>query len=191
MTTNYLKFDTESEAAAAVDALRNPARGMHAKVADNPLFVEFVFNAPEEIEVADFLDWEDPISVNPEPESYADALERFRAHVEAIQPRHEWDSREGIARHNREIAGTEINPRTFNAERFTDDGAARVTIDRGRKYDKIVRNGSERTVHSFVNRETGEVLKAASWKAPAKHARGTIYGPSEGYGVQWTGANYL
>ena len=33
------------------------------------------------------------------------------------------------------------------------------------------------TVHSFVEVETGDIFKAASWKAPAKHARGNIYTP--------------
>ena len=30
-------------------------------------------------------------------------------------------------------------------------------------------------VHSFVEVATGNVLKAAGWKAPAKHARGNIW----------------
>ena len=29
----------------------------------------------------------------------------------------------------------------------------------------------ERTVHAFVNKETGQVYKPASWRAPAKHVR--------------------
>lgn len=47
MTTNYLQFATESEAKIAAETLRDPAKGLHAKVAENPLFVELVFNAPE------------------------------------------------------------------------------------------------------------------------------------------------
>jgi hypothetical protein len=42
----------------------------------------------------------------------------------------------------------------------------------GRKYHKIVMNtGNQRSVHAFVDKKTGEVYKAASWKAPAKHVR--------------------
>lgn len=180
MTTNYLKFDTESEAIAAVDALRDPAKGLHAKVADNPLFVELVFNAPEPVEVAELFD-------------YDAALETYRAHVEAIQPRSEYNSRAYLEdeQHIRNARGAGFPVKSFDPERYTEDGAARITVMKGRKYDRIVSNGSQRTVHSFVNRETGEVLKAASWKAPAKHARGTIYGDADGYGVTWTGANYL
>lgn len=42
----------------------------------------------------------------------------------------------------------------------------------GRKYHKIVMNdGSQRSVHCFVDKKTGEVYKSASWKAPAKGVR--------------------
>lgn len=45
-------------------------------------------------------------------------------------------------------------------------------IESGRKYHKIIMiaNGS-RSVHSFVDRKTGELYKSASWKAPAKGVR--------------------
>jgi len=70
-----------------------------------------------------------------------------------------------------------------------------LSIDpRGRKYVRIVRagaNGTSRSVYCFVNRENGDVLKAASWKAPAQYARGTVYGPPEGYGVTVYGGEYL
>ena len=66
---------------------------------------------------------------------------------------------------------------------------------RGRKYIRIVRTSDggegQRSVFCFIERATGNVLKAASWKAPAKHARGTIYGDASGYGVTPYGANYL
>ena len=45
-------------------------------------------------------------------------------------------------------------------------------IESGRKYHKIVMdaNGSK-SVHAFVDKKTGEVYKAASYKAPAKIVR--------------------
>ena len=45
-------------------------------------------------------------------------------------------------------------------------------VESGRKYHKIIMdaNGS-RSVHSFVDKKTGEVYKPASFKAPAKHVR--------------------
>ena len=72
-----------------------------------------------------------------------------------------------------------------------------LSIDpRGKKYARIVvssapGHGSSRSVYCFVNKENGDVLKAAGWKAPAKHARGTIYGPPEGYGVTVYGGQYI
>ena len=45
----------------------------------------------------------------------------------------------------------------------------KFSITTGRKYHKILdRKGS---VHAFVNKQTGEVFKPASWKSPAKHVR--------------------
>ena len=46
-------------------------------------------------------------------------------------------------------------------EKFSEDT---FTVNRGRKYDKIVHNHS---VYAFVNVETGELIKAAGWNAPA------------------------
>ena len=43
---------------------------------------------------------------------------------------------------------------------------------KGRRYIKVIRGGS---VHCFVDRTNGDVLKAASWSTPAKHARGNIF----------------
>ena len=45
----------------------------------------------------------------------------------------------------------------------------KFSITTGRKYHKILdRKGS---VHAFVNKQTGEVFKPASWNAPAQHVR--------------------
>jgi hypothetical protein len=65
----------------------------------------------------------------------------------------------------------------------------------GPKYVKIVRRGSNGTggsVHCFLERATGYILKAASWRAPAKHARGTVHTPT--FGIEYMsdyGARYL
>lgn len=51
----------------------------------------------------------------------------------------------------------------------------KFTINTGRKYHKIIMvcpNGdrpASRSVHAFVDKKTGEVYMAASWKAPAKN----------------------
>ena len=36
------------------------------------------------------------------------------------------------------------------------------------------------SVHSFVNKATGEIFKPASHSAPAKHARGNVYSDDHG-----------
>ena len=42
----------------------------------------------------------------------------------------------------------------------------------GRKYGKVVFAGTwQRSVHSFVDLSTGDLLKAAGWNAPAKGVR--------------------
>ena len=52
-----------------------------------------------------------------------------------------------------------------------------LTIEPGRKYLRIINKGS---VYAFINTENGDVLKAASWKVPAKHARGNIFDANNG-----------
>ena len=51
------------------------------------------------------------------------------------------------------------------------DSSSPVTfrLEVGRKYLKVVQNDGG--VHAFVDRNTGEVYKPASWKSPAKHVR--------------------
>lgn len=48
-------------------------------------------------------------------------------------------------------------------------------IHEGRKYLKVVsENESQRRVHSFIDKKTGDLYKAATWNAPAKGARYNI-----------------
>ena len=63
----------------------------------------------------------------------------------------------------------------------------------GKKYIKVITGNS---VWGFVVNTTddlmfryGDILRAASWKAPARNAaRGNVF---ENYEIQWTGPNYL
>ena len=43
------------------------------------------------------------------------------------------------------------------------------TMQFGRKYIKVIQDNS--SVHSFIDKKTGEVYKPASWKSPAKIVR--------------------
>jgi hypothetical protein len=46
------------------------------------------------------------------------------------------------------------------------------TFESGRKYHKIIMNAAgSRSVHAFVDKNTGEVYKSASFKSPAKGVR--------------------
>lgn len=49
----------------------------------------------------------------------------------------------------------------------------------GRKFAKLT---CDTSVVAFVNKETGQIFKPASWKAPAKGARGSIYNEDGGRG---------
>ncbi len=65
-----------------------------------------------------------------------------------------------------------------------------ITVKKGgRKYAKLLQGendpatGEPRpggSVHSFVNKATGEIFKPASYSAPAKHARGNVYSDDHG-----------
>lgn len=74
----------------------------------------------------------------------------------------------------------------YYAERYSRLEPPTISVEpNGRKYKKLSAKYDSGTrqqtmVVCFVNIENGDVLKAASWKAPAKHARGNIFDDSQG-----------
>jgi hypothetical protein len=73
-----------------------------------------------------------------------------------------------------------------------------VVAEKGVRYYRIVvGEGLHRSAFGFIDRETGNLLKAASWKAPAKGARGNIldrntWGKAHGpYGMTYLRAAYI
>jgi hypothetical protein len=46
-------------------------------------------------------------------------------------------------------------------------------VETGKKYHKVVMidGGGQRSVHCFIDKKTGSVLKSASWRSPAKGER--------------------
>ena len=100
---------------------------------------------------------------------FAEALENFRATAEAVV-------REHFARNDYTFA-------VPNVEIF------RARKGGNRRYIKLVRTESDpetgekrgqTMVHSFVEIATGSIFKPATFKAPAKHARGCIYTSDHG-----------
>lgn len=65
-----------------------------------------------------------------------------------------------------------------------------ITLDHGRRYIKVVSNRSlgGKSVYCFIDKN-GDILKSASWKAPAKGVRGNIYVPF-GDAIDLYGARY-
>ena len=81
--------------------------------------------------------------------------------------------------------------------KMIDDFNRNLDVKSGRKFDKVVSNGS---VWGFVAKTNGklkgipyfvgDVFKPAGWSAPAKHVRGSIFSSKSNW-YSWTGPNYL
>ena len=56
---------------------------------------------------------------------------------------------------------------------YSDSQPYKFYIESGRKYHKLIMEtgAGSRSVHAFVDKKTGDLYKAASFKAPAKHVR--------------------
>lgn len=65
-----------------------------------------------------------------------------------------------------------------------------IGFEKGKKYIRVVRTSfGQRSVHSFIEIENGNIWKAASWKVPAKnHPRGKIASLTPNV-CRWTGAS--
>ena len=61
----------------------------------------------------------------------------------------------------------------LDIERQHPNSGYKFYIESGRKYHKLIMEtgGGSRGVHAFVDKKTGDVYKAASFKAPAKGVR--------------------
>lgn len=67
-----------------------------------------------------------------------------------------------------------------------------LEIQPGRRYVKLVSDkGGSKSVWCFVDKETGDILKAATWKQPAKHSRGNVADRTSYQTYPWTGPHYL
>ena len=94
------------------------------------------------------------------------------------------------------VAGCQDIINTTFAKHFDRSVPPKLEIDpKGIKFVKIVSREERSTggsVFCFVDRTNGDVLKAASWQKPAKHARGNIFDEYNGLSrIKWTGPEYL
>ena len=68
-----------------------------------------------------------------------------------------------------------------------------VEFEPGKKYVKVVTisGGGSRSVHCFVEKENGNIWRAASWKSPARNfVRGNVFDQASYINrIQWTGVS--
>ena len=89
------------------------------------------------------------------------------------------------------------SPNTDKAKNRVNQFRDSLKINPGRKFDKVI---EKNRVWGFVAKtdgvlkgvayNVGDVFKAASWRAPAKWARGSIFDTNNNW-YSWTGPNYL
>ena len=90
---------------------------------------------------------------------------------------------------------TELNLEDWVARGYTHAPAPVATVSIGKRYAKIILD--DRTVHSFVDMENGDIIKG-TWKAPIRTpgkglaVRGNIFADDLGKSkVDWHGPRYL
>ncbi len=89
------------------------------------------------------------------------------------------------------------SPNSDRARNRVNEFRDSLKINPGRKFDKVI---EKNRVWGFVAKtdgklkgipyNVGDVFKAASWRAPAKHVRGSIFDTNTDW-FTWTGPNYL
>jgi hypothetical protein len=73
------------------------------------------------------------------------------------------------------------------AERFSNLDPPRVVNGGGTKYLRIELHDTQQRIYAFVNIDTGDIYRPASWKKPdpKKHIRGNVF--DEHGGMKWAG----
>ena len=73
-----------------------------------------------------------------------------------------------------------------------------LSLKPGRKFIKVVEGNrvwgfvaKVDGTHKGLPMAKGDILKAAGWRAPAKHSRGSIFDSEMHKSFSWTGPNYL
>ena len=78
------------------------------------------------------------------------------------------------------------------------DKKLNLSLKPGRKFIKVVEGtrvwgfvAKVDGTHKGLPMLKGDILKAATWRAPAKHSRGSIFDKEMHKSFSWTGPNYL
>ena len=85
--------------------------------------------------------------------------------------------REYAIRGHQKFVGTDADTHEYHQRKIEELKSGKTDIDyvieSGKKYHKIIMidGGGSRSVSCFVDKKTGEIYKAASFRAPAKHVR--------------------
>ena len=95
------------------------------------------------------------------------------------------------------LKGINDKYKSWNTSKTYKPDGMDLSVKPGRKFDKIIMDNS---VWGFVAKKdgvlkgipyfVGDVFKAASWRGPAKHVRGSIFDTNTDW-FAWTGPNYL
>ena len=72
------------------------------------------------------------------------------------------------------------NVNEYYTKNYSNLDVPKMEVTFGRKYAKILNRSS---VWGFVDLSNGDLLKAASWRTPAKHSRGNILNGTAQYNV--------
>ena len=70
---------------------------------------------------------------------------------------------------------TAVSDADWKRKSYNMEQRPKYTVAKGKKFDKvIVETWGSKSVHCFINRANGDLLKASSWNARAKGVRGNI-----------------
>jgi hypothetical protein len=93
------------------------------------------------------------------------------------------------------LAALQAREDRYIAANFKNLTPSKFSAEAGRRYVRIVKastHGTSRSVHCFVEQGTGNIFKAAGWKAPTtKHVRGNIFAENPLVGTNVYGANLV
>ena len=81
------------------------------------------------------------------------------------------------------VAGCKAIADTYHAQHYPNNPPPSFEIKERKRYWQVIDTHSGgRAAHCFIDKESGDVLKPASWSVPAKHARGNLYDAAKGLG---------